>query len=186
MMTTQSEANISFNRKTKFRLAALIMFASSIGVSATVLANDRHERTHRISNTAYHQSGVVVAPVTLSVKVRVNGSGRIGLRGLIESQHHIDTRNFRIRSIVVGNKASYPACAELTVGRRSSGVVDLYRGVTHIPVPHGRGVGPWVLEVDAARVRRIRVELEPLGYVREHRISHRRHKPEQRSYYTWR
>lgn len=113
------------------------------------------------------------APIPLSMKIKINGQGRVGLRRLIERHHHIDTRNYRLRTVVVDNKATYPACAELSVGHRSSGVVDLQRGSTYIPVPRGSARGAWVLNVDAARLRRVHVELVPIRHGRGHDYSYR-------------
>jgi hypothetical protein len=102
-----------------------------------------------------------VRPLTLYTKVKVNGDYRIPLRRLIEEQHGINTRDYRIRSITVHNKARYPACADLQIGGRNTGSIDLNRGTTHINAPRGRPDGKWVLEVGAARVRGITIALEP-------------------------
>lgn len=120
-------------------------------LSAVDLQRDRHN-DRRDKHTR---------PLTLYTKVKVNGDYRIPLRRLLEEQHGINTQDYRIRSIAVHNKARYPACADLQVGRRSTGVVDLNRGTTHINAPRGRQDGRWVLEVGAARVRGITVRLEP-------------------------
>ncbi|MEM7080634.1 MAG: hypothetical protein AAF513_18600 [Pseudomonadota bacterium] len=99
-------------------------------------------------------------PLKLRMKVRADGNRTFSLRRMLQDRYGINTRDYRIESVAIRNKARHYACADLSVGRRSSGVIDLPRGVTHIYAT-GRGNGAWKLNVENARVRAITVNLVP-------------------------
>lgn len=143
----------------------LLITAATLLLGATSAWGDRYDRygdyrynDHRGYKNAYaydHQR-----PLKLRMKVRADGNRSFPLRRMLEDRYGINTRDYRIESIAIRNKARHYACADLNVGKRSSGVIDLPRGVTHIYAP-GRGNGAWKLNVENARVRAITVNLVP-------------------------
>ncbi len=146
-------------------LTNLIVLVIGLGMSLQASA-DRH---------GHYRYGYTGQPIELAMKARVNGDRQIRLRRLIESHHRIDTRNYLLRSVTIGNKARYPAAASLRVGRYATGFHGLHRGVTHINAPRSRARGPWILDIDQARVRWISVVLEPIGDHRRPRHRYRRY-----------
>ena len=153
-----------------FRPLAALAILLGIGFIGTVQAGDRYESYAGQHGYAYSPAGYgkhdrhysrYSQPLSLSFKVRLNGDSTVRLRRMIEDRYGIDTRQYRLRSVAVGNKARYGACAELITGRYSTGPIDLYRGSNQLHSAAGQR-GKWVLHLDDARVRRIRVELEPL------------------------
>ena len=100
-------------------------------------------------------------PVTLQLDYNANGAGRVPLKRLLRDQYGIDSSEWRIRSVNVRNKSRYNACADLTVGGRSTGPVYLPRGTTTIAAPRGRSDGRWVLDFENAKVRDVAVTLVP-------------------------
>ncbi len=160
-----------------FKYGIQILFMLFLANSNLAYAGDYASAYH---GSKYYDSNYA-QPLSLSLKVRLNGTTQVGLRNLIERRYNIDTRDYRIRSVSIGNKSRYGACAELVVGRRSTGPIDLRRGVTHMPMPGVRTRGRWMLNFENARVRRIRVDLEPI----HHRFSDYRDDRKFRQHDKW-
>lgn len=137
---------------------ALVLSLSLAGVAHAQRTYDRWGDSHHSNYGDRHDR---YQPIQLNLRYKANGSQRIPLRRLIQSQHNIDTRDYRIRTVTIRNKARYDACADLRVGDRSTGPVYLQRGITTLNAPRGRSDGRWMLQVDAARVRGISIVLEP-------------------------
>ena len=145
----------------------------AVFVSANTYANDRlasffaafddapihHE--YRTQTVGRHADYGHLQPIQLRVKLRANGAQTLRLRKLLRDYHGLDTQNYRLRGVTIGNKNRYPACAELSIGGRTTGAVDLNRGVTYIRAPRGHSEGKWVLNTEAARVRWITFDLVP-------------------------
>ena len=156
------------------------LLAAGAALSIPVLADDdyrrgaydnsrdgysaRYDRRH---NSAYQRGRYANSgqhgPVTVRLRYDANGSGNIALKRMLRDQHGIDTSDWRIRSVNIRNKSRRDACADLTVGGRSTGPVNLRRGITTIAAPRSRSDGRWVLGFENARVRDVAVVLEPRG-----------------------
>ncbi len=109
----------------------------------------------------------------LDIPVSVRGEEKIGLRRLVRNRYGIDTRDYRLRAVVVDNYSHRRAAARLYTGDDYSRLTYLQRGPTRIRAPQGDQHGRWILHVDNARVSNIRVVLEP----RRHEYAHRYEPP---------
>lgn len=118
---------------------------------------DSAERYNRHVDRRHGSQG----PVTLRLYYDANGSGRIRLKRMLRDQHGINPDDWRIRSVNIRNKSRRDACADLTVGGRSTGPVYLRKGLTSISAPRSRSDGRWVLDFENAKVRDVAVILEP-------------------------
>jgi hypothetical protein len=96
------------------------------------------------------------------------------LKRLLRDQHGINPNDWRIRSVNVRHKSRREACADLTVGGRSTGPVYLRKGVTTLQAPRGSAHGGWLLGFENAKLRDVAVVLEPVRDGRLNRPSHRR------------
>jgi|GEM_PF-2940083 len=139
--------------------------------------SNRYNDDYRYSNRrseghSYRHQG----PVTVRLSYDANGDGRIRLKRMLRDQHGIDANDWRIRAVNIRNKSRYEACADLSVGGRSTGPVFLRRGLTTIDAPRGRSDGRWVLGFENAKVRDVAVILEPRRESRNTRSNSRSHK----------
>ena len=149
------------NRRLVTALSAVL--GIGLAFASTAQANDRFSRDGFNTNR-FNDARVARAhrePVQLRVKLRLNGHGSVGLRRLISREHNIDTRDYDLRTVSVRSKQRRDACAELYIGNRSTGVINLREGVTRFDAPRVRGEVPWTLQVADARVREVRVVLVP-------------------------
>ena len=97
----------------------------------------------------------------LDIPVRVRGDERIKLRQLVRNRYGIDTKHYRLRAVVVNNRARHNGFARLRTGDEVSRKTYLERGENRIRAPRSGQHGKWVLRVDNARINNIRVILEP-------------------------
>lgn len=118
--------------------------------------NRAYERNRHV-DSRYRHSG----PVTVRLNYDANGDGQIGLKRMLKNQHGIDPNEWRIRSVNVRHKSRREACADLTVGGRSTGPVYLRKGITTIVAPRGDRDGRWVLGFENVKLRDVAVVLEP-------------------------
>lgn len=138
--------------------------------------HDRHDRNERRSNfrndhrdrgdSRYRNNG----PVTVRLNYDANGSGTVSLKRLLRKQHGINSDEWRIRSVNVRNRSRGHAYANLSVGSRSTGAINLRRGTTSIQAPSNRSDGQWVLNFRNAKVRDVAVILEPRGQRQDQRV----------------
>lgn len=122
------------------------------------------------------------SPVTVRLNYDANGSGAIPLKRLLRDQHGINPNEWRLRSVNIRNRSRRDACADLSIGGRSTGVIDLRSGVTSISAPRTRSDGRWVLNYENAKVRDVAVILEPRGRAHNRRDDQRvgKYRPLQR------
>ncbi len=166
------------------KLAAGGMLAAALGFSVPTLADTDNERGRssfdsfrpgsllQVSERNRYDSRLRARPadpVTIRLNFDANGDGRIRLKRMLRDQHGIDPNEWRIRSVNVRHKSRRDACADLTVGGRSTGPVNLRKGITTIVAPRGAGDGAWVLGFENAKVRDVAVVLEPLRGSRHRR-----------------
>lgn len=161
------------------------LFAAGVALSAPVLADDnsrrgafdssrdynsarfdrrydsRYDSSYKRSRHTSDRRYADARPVTLRLRYDANGDGSIRLRRMLRNQHGIDSNDWRIRSVNIRNKTRRASCADLSVGGRSTGPVNLRRGITTIVAPRGRHDGRWVLNFENAKVRDVAVVLEP-------------------------
>ncbi|MEM7219474.1 MAG: hypothetical protein AAF515_13995 [Pseudomonadota bacterium] len=155
---------MSFRRKSIVTYTGAALLTSLLVGAAPAMADsyeyrrdfDRFDRSHVKSDRHRDRR-----PISVDLDVRTDGTARIPLRRLLETQHGIDTDRWQIREVSISNKERYGACAELRIGDRATGPVDLRRGTTRIRAPRGYGDGRWTLMTENARVRDIDVVLEP-------------------------
>ena len=120
--------------------------------------NREYVRNRHVDSQSRHRRS---GPVTVRLNYDANGDGQIGLKRMLRSQHGIDPNEWRIRSVNVRHKSRREACADLTVGGRSTGPVYLRKGITTIVAPRGDRDGRWVLGFENVKLRDVAVVLEP-------------------------
>lgn len=135
--------------------------------------SNRHNDSYRGGrhvDTRHHRSG----PITVRINYDANGDGQLRLKRLLRDQHGINPNDWRIRSVNVRHKSRREACADLTVGGRSTGPVYLRKGITTLQAPRGNANGGWVLGFENAKLRDVAVVLDPVRDNRANRPSNRR------------
>ena len=123
------------------------------------------DRDYRRYDSRYTQNHS--GPITLRLNYDANGDGRISLRRLLERQHDINPDNWRIRSVNLRHKSKRVACADLSIGGRSTGPVYLRKGITTLHAPRGRTNGRWMLDYENIKLRDVAVTLEPIRHYRQ-------------------
>ncbi len=121
---------------------------------------DKHDKKHGHAghHGRYANSGEVLR---LDIPVRVRGDDRIALRRLVREAYGVNPRDYRLRKVVVTNRGNRHGAARLRIGDDYSRVTYLNPGKNHIRAPRGAQHGRWVLDVENARINKVRVVLEP-------------------------